>query len=718
MSIFSFPRINFLGTIQLNPGTANNDDYAQAGPGQLTMPASWGPYAGQPFGLVDSKLVQPRTFGMSDDEFVAWVQQPQTFDVKGPPRTTSEQMPSEWNYYGDMGSTATTHVVGVQTGPGQPYTAADPNVPLSSLIGAALTFSGGITDVNSEGSPPATQFFIDSMLLMNGGTPAVKGAPSKGACQWINFYRNVNLQADGGAGGYIYHVLLAGAGTTIDIPGFPANARGVVFRYYLYNVQQGETDPAGLAALYKQGTKNPATLQIAGTLAPLMDDEAILTGPVGRLLVSNPTPIPSPRGAQNNAGGGPISLAPAVLQQDGNAISVDFVGTFPDYYQNGANPKYDFDPVELVVTGGGATAPIGPVPYTDLDGGNARGWVFDFDVSSNAPAQQALQDPQAAFSLVSATHGTVLAETDYYFPSNQQAIYAEQNGPGNVFLNQGTTEQATVSVYHRGKLVPPSACPSITVRAYQSTPIQSPGDAAIVSTSSKPGDPIVADTSQPGNVVFTFNIGDGNDPPQNYAAFSNPPWVTNAPSISLRILPNDEDFSRYYVDPTAADPVGNDLLTFDVVYAKVLRTYYLLFPAMNKFVSLDSETDVAGAAQAILAMTDVSMWMTTSYMPRTRDLSASRKALLRAWCNKVVAQQKSPTQQPPAQHSPTPQSPAQQPPTERAPAQQPPAQRAPTPSSPARQPASVDEGASRGDGGWISRLLAAVRDLVRSFLGR
>ncbi|HEU0302196.1 MAG TPA: hypothetical protein VFR37_22255 [Longimicrobium sp.] len=637
MGVFSFPRINFVGTIQLNPGTANNDDYAQAGSGQLTMPASWGPYAGQPFGLVDSKLVQPRTFGMSDADFIAWVQQPYLFDGSSKP-----QMPSEWNYYGNMSSSATTTVVGVQAGPGQPCTAPDPAVPLSSLVGASLTFSGGITDVNSEGSPPATQFFLDTLTLTSGGTPVVQGVPSKGACQWINFFRNVNLQADGGAGGYIYHVLLAGEGTTIDIPGMPANARGVVIRYYLYNVQQGVTDPYAQAELYKHKKANPATLQIAGTIAPLLDDEAILTGPVGRLLVSNTTPIPSPTGVtNNNAGGGPIALAPAVLQQDGNAISADFLGTFPEYYQGGANPKYDFGPVELVVAGGGTTATIGPVPYTDQDGGNALGWVFDFDISANTGAQQALQDPEAAFSLVSAQHGTVLGETDYYFPSNQQAIYAEQHGPGDVFLNQGTTEPATVSVYHRGNPLSASDCPPITVWAYQSTPIQSPGNVFVVSTSFKPGDPLVADTSQPGNLLFTFTIGDGNDPPQSYATFAYPPslWVTNAPSISVRILPNDEDFSGYYVDPTAAEPVGNGQLTFDVVYAKVLRTYYLLFPVMNKFIPLNSETDVQASAQDILDRTEMSIWMTTSYMPRTRDMSASRRALLRAWCWKVKPKQ-------------------------------------------------------------------------------
>jgi hypothetical protein len=116
-----------------------------------------------------------------------------------------------------------------------------------------------------------------------------------------------------------------------------------------------------------------------------------------------------------------------------------------------------------------------------------------------------------------------------------------------------------------------------------------------------------------------------------------PPYVTNAPSISLRILPNDEDFSRYYVHPIAPEPVGNDQLTFDVVYQKVLRTYYLLYPIMNSVFPLNSEPDVAGSAQAILQVTDPKQWMSRGFMPRTRDMSASRRTLLRAWCWKVLA---------------------------------------------------------------------------------
>jgi hypothetical protein len=234
--------------------------------------------------------------------------------------------------------------------------------------------------------------------------------------------------------------------------------------------------------------------------------------------------------------------------------------------------------------------------------------------------------------------GTVLAETDYYFVSNQQGIYAEQNGPGASFLNQGTSEPATVAVYHRGLELGPAQCPPISVWQYRSVPIQSPGDVESIATNFKPGQPLQVDTSQPGNFLFTFSIGAAAGfPPKNYNTFMGPPYITNAPSISLRILPNDEDFSGYYVNPNAAAPVGNDQLTFDVVYQKVLRTYYLLYPIMNSVFALNSESDVARKAPAILHWTDPKQWMSSGYMPRTRDMSASRRTLLQAWCRKVLA---------------------------------------------------------------------------------
>src|SRR5262249_27475204 len=148
------------------------------------------------------------------------------------------------------------------------------------------------------------------------------------------------------------------------------------------------------------------------------------------------------------------------------------------------------------------------------------------------------------------------------------------------------------------------------------------------------------DTSQPGNWLFTFTIEPrpAGFPPSDYNPFLAPNLtVTYAPAISLRILPNDEDFDKYYVDPKAENPVGNAQLTFDVVYQKVLHTYYLLYPIMNlKAFPLNSEDAAKRNARRILRAIDPAMWMSVHYMPRTRDMSASRRRLLQAWCQKVA----------------------------------------------------------------------------------
>jgi hypothetical protein len=630
MSLFDYPRINFEGTLQLSPGTANNDDYAA----NYILPKSAGPYAGQPLALIDSKTVQARTYGMSDADFIAWAQQLRTFDVVGKPGQTRQTFPAEWNYYGAMDiPNVNISVTGAQD-------AARDSGSLANMTGASLTFSGVITDVNSEGSPPSTQFFLDSVTLSRNGKTYLSGAPSKGACQWLNFYRNVNQTADAGAGGYVYHVFRRGPGTTIDIPGFDRpGIVGAIWRYYLYR-PIAIRDNDQIAALYKQGKTNPVTIQIVGSLAPLYEHETIFTTPVGRLLVANYATIQTPERSSNNSPNGLISLAPAVVHQAGNSISADLVGTFPENYQGNPNlpdPKYDFGPVALAVTAGGSSAIIGPIDYTNVAAGNEIGWIFDLDISGNAVAQNILQNPNAVFSLQRQDLGSVLGETDHYFVSNQQGMYTEQGGSGSRFLNQGTEEPATVRVYSRGRALSRDHCPPITVWQYRSVPLESPGNAEAISNNFKPGDPIIVDTSQPGNFLFTFSINSSEIPPTSYGTFMYPSYITNYPAISLRILPNYVDFSQYYVDPHAKEPVGNDLLTFDVVYQNVLRTYYLLYPAMNQVFPLNSEAAVTKAAAAVLARTEFSLWMTSSYMPRTRDMSSSRRTLLRAWCRKVLA---------------------------------------------------------------------------------
>src|ERR1700694_1129767 len=85
MSIFSFPRINVKGLLVVNVGTANNDDYS----GSQFPPSS--PFAGQPVRLADSQAVQPLTYGMTDEQYIEWVQQPHAFVKPAPPAQAASQ---------------------------------------------------------------------------------------------------------------------------------------------------------------------------------------------------------------------------------------------------------------------------------------------------------------------------------------------------------------------------------------------------------------------------------------------------------------------------------------------------------------------------------------------------------------------------------------------------------------------------------------------------
>lgn len=657
MSIFDFPRINFSGTIQLNPGTANNDDYDGSAffpypegvtPGKPPL-ADWGPYGGATLGLIDAANVEARTYGMSDKGFIRWCQKAQPFvDAKGK-LLRRKIIPAEWNYYGDMGSKdLDISVCGVQTAWNQVFTAADASVPLSGLIGAKMTFSGSITDINPEGSPPATQFFLNNVKLANDSSTFLNGPASKGTSLWLNFYRNVNAIQDAGSGGYLYHVIPKAKGTTIDLPGFDdPDIVGVVCRYYVSLPEAKYNTNEEIQKLYETGATNPKSLEISGTFSPLYKHETITSAPVGRYMIWNTPNIPAGPPLMNNGPNGKIELAPGVVSIKDNILSADFIGTFPDHLkEDGSNDKYSFGDVELEVMDGSTAIPIGPINYDTAGYGTARGWVFDFDLSNNPNALAALAKQSSFLRLNSPDlNEVVLEETLYYFVTNQQAIYAEQHGPGDEFVSQGSPEKATLEVYHRGERLTRKGCPPVTIWQYRPNPMVSPGDAVAINSNYLPGDPIEIDTSQPGNLFLTFTINDlmhpapEGYPPQNYKAYLSPayPDVTNRPSITIRVLPNNEDFSKYYEDPTAAEPIGNASLTFDVVYTKVLRTYYLLYPAMNKIFPMNDCAKVQQFAPAILERTDsAKFWLTSGYMPRTHDMSQSRKTLLQAWCRKVI----------------------------------------------------------------------------------
>ncbi len=643
MSVFDLPRINVAGRLRLNPGTANNEDYAQPGASsQALMPD------GEAMGLLDTGQVRVRKFHKSDAEFVEWIQHVQPFPA--PDGTINHYFPAEWNYYGDMSAmTLDIRVTGVQTELGSVLVARDPAVPLTAVLGARLSYNGVTTDINPEGSPPATQFFIDDLVLADDEATYISGGrTTKGVGLWINFFRNVALVADDGAGTYLHHVI---TDAHLDLPGFE-DADGVVLRYGLSLPLLDDPtvkDDAVLEQYFRDRRANPKTLDLVGTLAPYYAGEPV-SMPPGRQLISRSLNIHTP--TTRNNGSGQIALAPAAVGRSGRWLTIDAVSAFPDAYAGDGrdNPKFDFGDVTLHVVTHDESACIGPVPYADRAAGDRCGWLLDLDLAHADEGAASLLDLESAWlELRSTRHGTVLREVDYYIVTDQLAAYAEQYGSDREFVSQGAAEPIRISVYHRGVRLTDADCPRISMWQYRSTPIQEPGDAQLKNSALLPDEDIIVPTDEAGTYLLTFHAeGESNPPasvfpPPTYAHFAYPPEfaVTWAPQVSVRVLPN-VDYSRYFTDPEADEPIGNSELTWDVVYQEVLRTYSLLYPAMNNKFRLDEPDAVAQFAPYVIDAVRPENWHSTRYMPPTRDLSASRRRLLQAWCRSALASRDAP----------------------------------------------------------------------------
>lgn len=700
MSIFSFPRINVKGLIGVDVGTANNDDYSgyQFPPG--------GPYAGQPLRLADTKSVQAITYGMTDDQWIQWVQQTHMFvpppqklmasvaepaSIRiaksedglaageaetaaqisaGTPRSADDSLvpfiPGEWNYYGDMGLTMMqVKVIAVQN--------ADGPVTNSDLLNAELSFknrpgstgrsTGVMVDVNPEDSP-CSMIFSDMLTLEKNGQAIFSGKPTKTVTRWINFQRNTNLTGPNGAGGAMQCVVplseLAGQPILGYLPIQGPNGErlaGIVFRYYLYRPLQpintfkyvGQAWFDAIMELYKTQGLNTDFLEICGTIAPWFEGE-MESVTTGRLLNPAGGTVPIPAGDHGN--GSNFALAPAVLQVGRDTVSVDLSGTFPDRYQGqydpmqtGDNGKYNFGAVSLeFVATGSPSRLVGYIDYPNTAVGDQKGWIFDFP----KPALSMDDILAGTFVLIWRTGVAVnlmLSEDNdgYMIASDQAGLLGEQvvapaGGPepqASKFVSQtGVPEPATVRVFRRGLELVAADCPPMTVWMYDTTPIQAPSARQLLRTGYKPGDPLTVGVGQPGNRLFTFTLPGQAEPPVEYPKFN----ATVFPTISLRILPNDRDYSKYYRDPNAPQPIGNDLLTYQVLFDEVLHNYYLLYPAMNQRVSLNDPEQWEDPVMAgnMYKRTQSSWWAKSEYMPRTRDLSSSRRTLIHAWCLKYL----------------------------------------------------------------------------------
>jgi hypothetical protein len=98
--------------------------------------------------------------------------------------------------------------------------------------------------------------------------------------------------------------------------------------------------------------------------------------------------------------------------------------------------------------------------------------------------------------------------------------------------------------------------------------------------------------------------------------------------VELRVLPYD-DYSH----------VRDDELTLELIYRTVFRYYHLVTPAMSQAMDLSDASiwQMPSAARYVLLTTSQELWGSWQYMPRTRDLSCSRRELLQRFCRAILA---------------------------------------------------------------------------------
>ena len=230
-------------------------------------------------------------------------------------------------------------------------------------------------------------------------------------------------------------------------------------------------------------------------------------------MVSNTAQIPTPPGHPQQRRRLHRAGAGGAGSRTATSSSADFSGTFPDYFQKGANPKFDFGAVSLVVADASAQRHDRAGELRGHGGRRRQGLDLRFRhlVESGRPAGvAAIRTP--IFTLVHALHrhGAWRRPTTISSRTSRR-IYAEQYGPGTdvpepghqgardglgLPPRPGARRRRTLPADHR--LAVPLHPHSVARRRRRPSP-----------RTSSPDSRIEVDTSQPGNFLFTFSINGG-----------------------------------------------------------------------------------------------------------------------------------------------------------------------------------------------------------------
>jgi hypothetical protein len=572
MSHLHFPRLHFGGQFSTNPGTANNDDL------------------GNPQ-FVDSGNVSLDTLGKTDADFAKWLREIHpAFGIRG-----------GWNVYGDSGC----RFVDVTCRSSEPAAGTLATTAAADLvIGARVSLQRGVmVDQDPEGTT-STQIFAAQFNLSGPAGLSVIGRPSVAVSRWV---ARKNLGVSGfRAYAAVWHSVIRPEQLTIE-PGTSASllalkaakdvGQGIFIRYCTYLLAP-LLSATQLAPDFAAGhpTINPAIGKVLGTIG-VWQPGTMRTLAEGRRLGS---------GAVATSDHVDFQFNPATVLVDtaNRRISVDLINSIPEI--NDTLEKVNLGPLDLTLTSAAGTMVLGTIANTRTDY-ELRAGIADFDIPT--PVLPSISAGHLEV-IQRSTSSALLTETPLVVETDDRTVYLQEGGAGTINLRgwqsgqPAAGERIVISQFSTtNKTFAPVPPATAIVNSPDHVDLDADGQAAIVVTGVAPG-------------CCTLQ----------FTGASNPDATDF--STCVRVLPKD-DFSA----------VPDAQIDFAFIYENVLKYYHLLHPAMDVAIpgfDLSVEASVVARADRIRTRIRDTPWDDPQYMPRTRELSAGKTALLLRWCDIVA----------------------------------------------------------------------------------
>jgi hypothetical protein len=691
LSIFSFPRLHFWGTQYVNPGTGNNNSL---GPGtEITV-------------TVNTEQVAPITSDLDDADFFTWMQGLDPNGLLRAQWNYFGDMSFRFGdanaQTGETGPAEFVRIVSAELAPND--LRSDPKT--EPLIGARVSLrSSFVCDVNPEGFD-CTQIFAGALEINAPGALGGKGIflsrrPTRAVTRSLNWYRNASFHAavdptSGGAGGAsasFIHSIKVSPGDLEPLPDrgleydemlhhwWPQEAtsgrpqspaagalhkalkqpgvRGLQIRYNLYLTYPRISD-ADLNKDFAAGirTENPAIGWVLGTIAPWFEGEPeSLT--VGRYLKPATSYVNKYR-----SDGKPYYIAPAVAHYNeaSGTLSVDLINSLPEDGKSGekfgdlgefsigvrAATLPGADPSQNTATVTTIGAVVNEKNYFEQHGG-----MYDWVVTDKA-VRALLEDPNRELVLSSSNCGVLSFEPEFFIGSDCEAAYLDEapsGSPNRVIRPEPRRHHRVdplcglVPVYVRRRGRVPKDGVALRVEQWKFTPS---GDRRRPGLYVWPSQLGVEELAIAGGYgMHELNPVDGPGVRMfRYVAPGQWPQPMTGEQVGQFAFQEFYTFLRVLPHDAAAAAIAHDKVDYDAVYRHVFRYYALILPAMSKRLNMTAESGSAWAtptaAQYLLMTTDPDLWDHWAYMPRTRDLSSTRRELLRQFCKNVLAGQSPP----------------------------------------------------------------------------